>query len=143
MEEIKTSIEKIFDQFSDSLVYGNPKRLSYNFTPESGIPDTQVAVMNVSVWFKFFLVAIAASKKRKLSPNQSQTQNNASTNSIADDSHNTTSESLNASLPASAWEVRRLKADIIDYNTKVECKQLREYELLERACLFICVQIVD
>lgn len=37
MEEIKTSIEKLFDQFSsDSLVYANPKRLSYNFSPDIG-----------------------------------------------------------------------------------------------------------
>lgn len=40
MEEVKTSIEKIFDQFSaDSLSYTMPKRLSYNYlndTTESG-----------------------------------------------------------------------------------------------------------
>lgn len=131
MENIKTQIDKLFDQLnSDSLVYNLPKRQSLSFTggaTATSSPHHQLA-----------------GKKRKLSTDAHHTSSassranstgtaaasNRSAISVPDDSRqlgDLTSRSLNSTslLNASSasqlsvpFEIRRLRADVLDHSTR-------------------------
>lgn len=124
MDTIKNQIDKLFDQLnSDSLAYNLPKRQSLNFT------DGAMATSSPN----------QLSKKRKLSEalhtsavsstnDTTAATANRSAISMPDDSrHDNTSRSLNTTslLNASSasqlsvpFEIRRLRADVLDYSTR-------------------------
>uniref|UniRef100_U5EX09 Putative attachment n=1 Tax=Corethrella appendiculata TaxID=1370023 RepID=U5EX09_9DIPT len=93
----KLNIEKIFNNYSDSSpISAIPKRLSYDLLNNS---------------------TERASKKRKLSENDSGTTLNSSKN---DKSFSNDSSSFNlTSMPSSPWEHTRMKADLIESKSRV------------------------
>lgn len=88
----------------------------------------QVKNLTIDRLREFKNILISVSKKRKLSIDNNVSSNNLlnniSTISVEDESidKNGTSQSFNSSQisqVSSPWEVRRLKADVIDYSSRV------------------------
>ncbi|XP_037924951.1 mitotic spindle assembly checkpoint protein MAD1 isoform X2 [Hermetia illucens] len=98
MDEIKTNFDKIMEQFTDSVTqHTMPKRLSFGCGNNSF--DSTVA------------------KKRKLSAEESPVGKNTSANVSVDQDGG--QSSLNNSLISSPWEKRRLRADLIEANSRI------------------------
>ncbi|XP_055852317.1 mitotic spindle assembly checkpoint protein MAD1 [Episyrphus balteatus] len=101
MEDIKTNFDKIMAQFNDSVAHVAPKKLTFDYTNDS--------------------LSETLPKKRKLSNSlntsfNKSASNNDSANSIRIASADT---SLNASLPPSPWESRRIRADLIEAKARI------------------------
>ncbi|XP_037945994.1 mitotic spindle assembly checkpoint protein MAD1 isoform X2 [Teleopsis dalmanni] len=92
MEDIKTNFEKLMEKFNDSITYNSaPKKLNFSL-PDSPLETT--------------------SRKRKLSGGDTQSARNSSNDGL---------NSFNSSVgtPASPWETRRLRADLIESRARV------------------------
>ncbi|XP_055905594.1 mitotic spindle assembly checkpoint protein MAD1 [Eupeodes corollae] len=100
MEDIKTNFDKIMAQFNDSVAHVAPKKLSFDYTNDS--------------------LSETLPKKRKLSNSLNNSFGkpalNDSSSSVRIASADT---SLNASLPPSPWESRRIRADLIEAKARI------------------------
>lgn len=143
MEGIKTNIDRLFDQFaSDSLAYNVPRRQSSNFNT-SAVAATGGTAASTPL-HQECLSAAKLAKKRKLSDQEASNNHSLSHNSTAtigrsslslpDDSlasasdANRSQNSLlnisNASQASVQFEMRRLRADVLDFTTKVCLKHI-------------------
>lgn len=125
MEGIKTNIDKLFDQFaSDSLAYNAPpKRSSLSYTGNDSSALNNSPPPN------------KLAKKRKISDamlnnaSSNQSSRNVSAVSLHDSNvsldatgNRSQASLLNASTASQVsvqFEVRRLRADVLDYSTRV------------------------
>lgn len=120
MEEIKSSFEKIFDQFSnESIIPHNiPKRLSFDSLNDSIDSSKRVfSVTQKNVRLNIFQFFFLASKKRKSSlemntPNEKKPKHDLN----------------NSSITASPWEARRMKADLIEAKSQVKPTKIHSFD---------------
>lgn len=123
MEEVKTSIEKIFDSFeASSKINTNAKRLSYSFLSSSG--DGKWRHRQFVICFEivcdFRINVFVGNRKSSDDSPLSPSLKRRRADDDSDISFNYSNISCNSTLNNSnQWEVRILKADLIEANTKV------------------------
>lgn len=93
MDEIKTNISKIFEQYTDIMSHSVPKRLSFSLNDSIG----------------------NSGKKRRIS----EEHDNAEKKVKQENSSFDISANGSITVPSSPWESRRLKADLIDAKSQI------------------------
>lgn len=121
MEEVRSSIEKIFDSFESSHGNMSAKRLNYSFLTNSEDGKCDIIVYLDWICHGKLYVCLSAEQRASgdgFTPSRKRRRG-------IDDTDISITQSVNSSLNVSnlsqsnQWEVRILKADLIEANSKV------------------------
>lgn len=128
MEEIKTSLDKMLANFNESITHSAPKKLSFEHLNDS-LNDLYNG-RPASFWCFYckqlklrcnIYISIIIAKRARLSNNNNSNNNSYSMESSESQiSNNTPLNTTTSSLPQSPWEIRCMKADLIESKTKVK-----------------------